>query len=394
MYKPFLVLPGLVLCISFVQAQQSSIDALLQTVKSNNQSLSAYRSYMEGETLQFELENKLPGLQAFAYYLPFGRNSTGNYNEFEIFQRVEFPTVYMARADWINNQQERLEYAYQKLEQEILLKAKKLGLELIYMQKLQALVEERVTQYEKVYEQVQTLFDQGQTGVLELNKAKIVWLDQQFALEELKTERRQIEQELQGLNGGREITFQLDAYPNTIKLPSVDSLWNQRLKQDAEIVLLEKKKQVAQQRLKVARNQLLPDITGGYNYQGVAGSNYSGIYGGIRIPLWRGKNKVKMAEVQVDYYDQHQSEVITSLKSKYLSRIQRYQFLLNKFRKYKKALEGLNSETLLQKSYELGEISFLDYYREITFYRDAENRMLEIEKNLQQLRAELFKHQL
>lgn len=389
-----MVLSGLALWLNSAPAQPSTIEGLLQTVAANNKSLAAYQSYMEGETLRYKSENQLPDPQASAYYLPFGGNGTGDYREFEISQRAEFPTVYAARRDWIDEQQKRLAYAYQELKQDILLSAKKLGLEWIYLQKQRRLVRERVTQSKKMYDQVQTLFDKGQTGILDWNKAKIVWLDQQFALEELDTRETNVKLELQSLNGGKEIILRLDTYPDAIEIPAPDSLWKERMKQDAQIALLEQEKQVARQGLIVERKQLLPDLTAGFNYQGIAGGNYSGFYGGISFPLWSGRNQVKLAEARVNYQDQHQSDVITALKSEYTSRINHFQLLLDKFREYQQAMDGLNSEVLLEKSYELGEISFLDYYREVSFYREAENRMLEIEKELRQLRAELFKHQL
>ncbi|MEX0812821.1 MAG: TolC family protein [Chitinophagales bacterium] len=394
MHKSFFLVLALTLCVSAVKAQYSTLEEVLQTVEANNKSLAAYRSYMEGENWQYKSQNRLPDPQADAFYLPFGEHTTGNYSEFQISQRIEFPTVYTSRGNWIDEQQERLEQEYQKLKQDILLKAKKLGVEWVYLQKQRELVQERVTQSKKVYEQVETLFEKGQSGILDRNKARIIWLDQQFALEELNTRETNVKQELKALNGGNEVRLQLNSYPNNMEIPVPDSLWNERLIRDAQISLLEREKQVAEQRLKVERNQLLPDITAGYNQQGVAGNNYSGFYGGISIPLWSGRSKVKMAEAQINYRDQRQSDVITSLKSEFSSQVQRYQLLLKKFREYEVALSGLNSEVLLKSSYELGEISFMDYYREVTFYREAENRMLEIEKELRQLRAELLKHQL
>lgn len=394
MYKIFMVLLGLALCVSAMQAQSPPFEDLLQRVEANNKSLLAYRSYMQKESLQYKSENKLPNLQASAYYLPFGAHTTGNYSEFEIAQSLEFPTVYVARSNWINAQEKRLAYQYQELKQDILLSAQKLGLEWIYLQKKRELVDQRIIQAQKVYTQIELLFDRGQRGILDLNKAKIDWLNQQFALEDLDTRKAAVIQKLQSLNGGNTLSLELNTYPNTIEIPSLDSLWEERSQQDVQLALLEQEKQVAEQGLEVERKQLLPDITLGYNYQGVVGSNYSGFYGGISIPLWTGRSKVKMAEAQITYYEQQQSGLLTSLKSEYISQVQRYKLLISKFREYQQAIQGLNSEVLLEKSYELGEISFLDYYREVSFYREAENRMLEIEKELQQLKLELFKHQL
>ncbi len=394
MSKSFFALLGFALCAGSVQGQQTSLAELLDSVEANNKSLAAYRGYLEGESWRYKSENKLPDPQASAYYLPFGEHNGGDYTEFEISQRLEFPSVYAARNKWIDEQKERLEREYEKLRQDILLSAKKLGIEWVYLQKQEALHKQRIIQSKKVYDQVTTLFDKGQIGILDQNKAKIVWLDQQFALEELDIRKENVKQKLQALNGGNEISFGLSTYPEVFDIPPQDSLWMEWQRRDAQMALLEQEIQAARQGLKVKRNQLLPDITAGYNYQGVAGSNYSGFYGGISIPLWSGRSKLKMAAAQINFQEHHKSKVLTALKSEFTSQVQQYQFLLKKFREYQSAMEGLNSEMLLQKSYALGEISFMDYYREVAFYREAENRMLEIEKELQQLRAEIFKYQL
>lgn len=394
MDKILITLMALALCTSSLWAQQSNIDKMLQTVEANNKSLAAYRSLMKSETLQYKGKNKLPDPEASAYYLPFGRHQTGDYMEFEVSQRVEFPSVYAARRNLIVEQKKRLDLEYQELKQDVLLRAKNLGLEMIYLQRQKGLIEKRVSQSKKVNEQVQTLFDKGQAGILVLNKAKIVWLDQQFALEELNTRESNLKQEIQSLNGGHEVTLELATYPEAGEIAKPESLWNERMNQDAQIALLEQEKQVAEHRLKVKRNQLLPDLTAGYNYQGVAGNNYSGFYAAISIPLWSGRNQVETAEAKINYFGDHESDVIISMKSEYMSQIKRFNLLLNKFDEYQMAMDGLDSEMLLEKSYRLGEISFMDYYREISFYREAENRMIEIEKELQQLRSELFKHQL
>ncbi|KAB1064810.1 TolC family protein [Salibacter halophilus] len=394
MYKTFVVLLALVVGIYNLQAQQSSIEEILQTIESNNNELAAFRSYIEGESWKLKAQNKLPDPQASAFYLPFGVHNSEDYSEFQISQQFEFPTVYAARGNWIDKKKEGLEQEYQKLKQDILLDAEKLILEFIFLQKKYRLVEQRVDQSKEMYGEVGDLFEKEQVDILDKNKARIVWLDQQFALEELETQQMNIVQDIKALNGGNEINPELSVYPYGIEIPSEDSIWNEYLNQDAQIELLEQETQVAQQRLKVERNQLLPNITAGYNYQGVAGNNYSGFYGGISIPLWSGHSKVKVAKAQIDYQEQHKTDVITSLKSKFSSRVQRYQLLLKKYREYQLAMDELNGKLLIQKSYELGEISFSEYFSEVAFYHQAEDRMLEIEKELQQLRAELFKYKL
>jgi hypothetical protein len=71
-----------------------------------------------------------------------------------------------------------------------------------------------------------------------------------------------------------------------------------------------------------------------------------------------------------------------------------YQILLAKFNDYQSTLSGLNSDKLLLQAYQLGEISFMEYYIELQFYRQAYDAMLEMENQLYQLQADLQKHKL
>jgi len=71
-----------------------------------------------------------------------------------------------------------------------------------------------------------------------------------------------------------------------------------------------------------------------------------------------------------------------------------YQILFDKFNEYESTLEGLNSDSLLLEAYELGEIGFMTYYTELQFYRQAVDTMLEMEKQLNQIKIEILKHQL
>lgn len=394
MYKLFLVLIGLVCFWANSLAQPANLEELLQTIENNNASLASYRAYMKGEAYQYDLKNKLPDPQVSAYYLPFGEHAPGDYSEFEIAQRLELPSVYAARNDWIEAHKQRLDLNYRKLRQEVLLEAKQLGLDWIHLQKQGQLIRERVSQAEKVYQQMQTLFEKGQAGILDLNKAKITWLDQQFALEELASEESILQSELQALNGGRKLSAQLSAYPVSIISIDEDSLWEERTRQDAKLTLLQQEIKVAEEGLALERKKKLPEFTAGYNYQGVRGNNYWGLYGGLSLPLWRGKHQVELAETRLDYAGQRKMVTLHKLKGEFAKSLERYGLLNQKYIQYRQAMSGLNSAELLLKSYELGEISFMDYYREISFYRETENRMLEMERELQGLGATLLQHRL
>ena len=163
---------------------------------------------------------------------------------------------------------------------------------------------------------------------------------------------------------------------------------------DPKLLELKAYEAAAQQNVQLEKTKILPDLSLGYNYQGVNGNNYSGVYGGLTIPLWNSKNKVKAAQANYEYQQSNTQVVQQMLYAKLQQEYNQYQLLLDKYTEYQDTMETLNSEELLFKAYNLGEYSFLEYYMEVQFYRDATDRMLQMEKQLQLLQAQLLIHQL
>jgi len=375
-------------------AQDTGMNSILQQISQNNRQLKAYQSYIASQNLGNKTENNLQDPQVSAFYLPFGEHQTGDYTEYQVSQQFEFPTVYGARSKRIDKQKELLELEYETLRQKILLNAKKQLLELQTLHKRKELEEKRVEQAKQVYDQIQRLFDIEQIGILELNKAKVAWLQEQFELDQVNIMIRNTLLELQKLNGGNTVQVDEILFMEDAEVAEMEVLWNEKLSADAEIQQLKARENLAQQQVKLEKNKILPDLSIGYNHQGVNSSNYSGFLGGLSIPLWNSKNKVKAAEANLEYTQDNTGAETAELYTRFQEDYQQYQLLKRKYQEYQETFQDLNSEELLFKAYELGEFSFLDYYREVEFYRQAYNNMLEIEKELLQLRATLLKHQL
>ncbi|TXE13519.1 TolC family protein [Algoriphagus aquimarinus] len=389
------VLAFCVCLFSFVAVAQSpsTMDAL-QQIEQNNATLKAFSSLLESKKLTQKALNNLPDPQAGAYYLPFGNHTSGDYTEFQVTQSFEFPTVYSTRGTLIDMQEAQNAMEYQLKRQEVLLPALKLLNELIFLDKKEDVEQIRVLQSKKIFDQTNELFELEQVGILELNKAKIAWIQEQFKLDILGSDRKKIMIELKNMNGGMELDFAPNDYVGSLIVDDPESLWQEKMQVDPELRILGEQENVAQQQIKLSKNKTLPNLTAGYNYQGVSGSTYSGIYGGISIPLWSSRNTVKAAEANYDYQKSFTQVKTDVLHTKFLGKYEVYQVLLKKYQEYQSTLQSLGSEELLLQAFELGELSFMQYYIELQFYQKALDSMLEMENQLVQSKAELLKHQL
>jgi outer membrane protein TolC len=383
-------------CLFFVNgfSQSKTIAELLTEIEQNNTELKSYQSFTESRQLENKSANNLPDPQVSGYYLPFGTHQSDDYTEFEISQSFEFPTVYLARSKWNNLKAEQLKAVYTKKRQEILLKAKDGVLNLYFLQKQKSIEEERKLQSQKVYEQIQELFKKEQVGILDLNKAKVAWLQEQFVVEKLQAEIQNQNTILQTLNGGQTLELANLQLELPLQLQNLETIWNEKLAKDPKLLELKANEATARQKITLEKNKILPNLALGYNYQGVNGNNYSGVYGGLSIPLWNSKNKVKSAQANYEYQQSNTQVANELLYSQFQQDYNQYQLLYKKYNEYQETVANLNSEDLLFKAYSLGEFSFLDYYMEVQFYRNATNEMLQMEKQIQQLQAQLLIHQL
>jgi outer membrane protein TolC len=274
------------------------------------------------------------------------------------------------------------------------LQAKETLLELVFLQKQKAIETERKTQSKQVFDQIQELFDKEQVGILDLNKAKIAWIQEQFLVQQIESDIQIQLSKLKTLNGGNP----MDGISSQIVLPAeietIDNLWQEKLTKDPRLQELKANEEASLQKIKLEKNKVLPNLALGYNYQGVSGSNYSGFYGGVSIPLWSSKNKVKAAEANYEYQQSNTQVITTSLYAQFQETYNRYELMFEKYNEYQTTMGNLDSEQLLFKAYQLGEYSFMDYYLELQFYRTAKDKMLQMEKDLQLLQAQILKHQL
>lgn len=383
-------------CLFFVNgfSQTATVEEVLNEIEQNNTELKSYQSFIESQQLENKSTNNLPDPQLSGYYLPFGDNISGDYTEYQISQSFEFPSVYVARGKWNESKSKQLEAVYQKRRQEVLLNAKELLIGLAFLQKRKVIEIERRTQSRQIFDQIQELFDKEQVGILDLNKAKIAWIQEQFVVEQIESDIQIQMSKLKTLNAGNPIDGISSQIVLPIEIGTIENIWQDKLTNDPRLQELKANETASLKKIKLEKNKVLPNMALGYNYQGFSGNNNSGFYGGISIPLWNSKNKVKAAKANYEY-QQSNTEVITnSLYAQFQEIYNRYELMLEKFNEYQTTMGNLDSEQLLFKAYMLGEYSFMGYYVELQFYQNASDKMLQMEKELQLLQTQLLKHQL
>ena len=138
----------------------------------------------------------------------------------------------------------------------------------------------------------------------------------------------------------------------------------------------------------------LPNLEIGYRYQTVLGQTFSGAHFGISLPLWEHKNTIKAERARVELttieINEHETEHYYEIKELYAT----YENLKKDLAEYNAVIIQLNSEEILNKSLELGEINFITYAMELNYFYNTYDQFSILEKEYHMAIARLYKYQL
>lgn len=372
----------------------SQISKHLLEIEKNNYAIQVSKQKIKRKLLNLERNNVLPNPEIGAYYLPYGNTLDGKYSELQISQKFEFPTVYTKRKELIQSKKQLLDYGYLQNRKNILLKAKQLILKIIASNKLLFVENKRLDRANKLFNQHKKLFDSGELGILEFNKSEVVLMKTKFKVQEVKTEILNLNIQLQQLNNSVRITVDQTNFETDLKLANKEQLWDDLQKKDITLQSQGQMEEIAAKQIKLVKAQNLPNLTLGYNYQGFSKDNVHGIFAGATIPLWGNKIRKEASEEELITVQNKSTVAKQALKVEFDTQYNSYMSLLNQFNKYEQILASLNPEKLLLKAYDLGEISFTDYFIELEFYKNAQDAKMTMEKQLQLAKSKLMSFEL
>lgn len=375
-------------------AQITDLQQLLVRVENENQDLKAFREQLKAQEFHLKATNNLADPQISAYYLPFGEHATPDYWEFEITQTVDFPSVYKARSRWIQQKTERQKLEYEALRREKLLEASLHYYELAYLAGLADLYRESMENAIRALEHNEYLYEKGETGKLEISKARLASLEPQFRLEEIQQESREKLLNLQYLCNCDDIPVDSFSRDYSLNLASLDSIVKEARQQHIALQIAQAEIKVASEDVDLSRTKKWPSLSAGFNYQGVPQNNYAGFVAGLSVPLWSQDHKVEAGRAALSAMESEYSAKMGMVEKQLKQDYQAYETKYSKYVAYRGALQELKTEILLLQAYELGELSFLDYYQEIQFYRNARENLLNTEKELYQLKAKILQYEL
>jgi outer membrane protein, heavy metal efflux system len=391
--KTTIVLLSLV-SISICAYSQSGIDAILNEIEQNNKSIQSDKKYWEAQKLSYKtgLTPYDPQMEYdYLYGTPVG---AGNQKDFSLTQRFDFPTVYRRRKDLSREQTQLADLQIQSKRQDVLLEAKIVALQLIYLNRKDAQLQQRLNFTKQLEEDYRKKYEAGEAIILDLNKIKLQLLNIHHDVLLNRNEIALATTRLTEFNGGKQIAVHDTTYPAAPDLPAFEMLDSIIEANDPILKVYEQQSAVGERAIAVQRALSFPKIEAGYHSQGILGQSYRGVHGGITIPLWENKNRVKTAQADLAFSNVNKERHITEHRLENKRYYDQLAIRLSSINQYKDLLSSLNNEYYLKKALQFGQITVIQYVQEESYFNAAYDRYLLIEWEYQQAMARLLKYRL
>lgn len=373
---------------------QSNIDKVLGEISKNNKTLQSNTQYWNAQKIQYKTGISLYNPTVEYDYLKGSPANAGNQTDITISQSFDFPTAYGRKNQLADQQILQADIQLKASNQDLLLQAKKVCIELVYRNKLQIPLAKRKEATERWLNHFKKRLASGDGTILDVNKAEIQLLEIRKQFYENASEIVKLNEMLTSLNGGIPVAFDDTAYFEVPVIPDFETLEKEIEQQDYIKKTLEQEKVIAQKQVDVSKALTLPKMEIGYHYQGILGQTYNGVHTGISLPLWESKNTVKLQKTKMTFAEtaiaDHAVEHYYEIKQLY----GRYENLKSILSEYEKIQQSSEPIRLLDKALSAGQISVLEYFVELNYYNTTTNSYLEIEKEYYEVVAALLKYRL
>lgn len=382
-----------VLLVSLGEVKAQAIDEVLRNIERNNKELQASAKDAEAARMEVQTQNNLedPSVE----YSPFYTKGISGMSSSELVvsQSFDFPTLYAARHSSGKLQKEVVDRQYQVERRELLLSAKNLCLDLIMLNKQQAMLSLR----KKNAGDLLTLFDerlkQGDAGVLDINKIKMELMNVQTEVAQNNAAHRTALQKLLAMNGNLPIEFSASEYPQAKAPADYDELYDEVVATDANLQMADASARAAEKNVSVQRQNWLPKLEVGYRRNTSIDEKSNGFLIGGSLPLFSNRKKNKIARAQAVSARLRLDDVRLQTEADVQSRYNELRQLDEAMRAYDVTLMT-NTLSLLKEAVTEGQISVIDYYTEADNVYNKLMAYYEVENRYQKLLAEIYKNRL
>lgn len=393
------------------RAQEGGVDAILRLIETNNPALQANGQAIISQKQEARASNNLANPTLSYSHLWDSDDKNITVGELVISQGFDFPTLYATRGKVNRLRAASLDAQASTLRQQILLQAKELCLDIIWLHKQQKLLDERLHNAQELAALYARRLETGDANALETNKINLELLNVQT---EARTNAMTLQnklQELLALNGGKPLDEALPAHASSqaselpgllgltdytpVSLPAdFPALCDGLLASDPLLQAMQNESEAARTQVSVSKQGWLPKLELGYRRNTETRHPLNGIVVGFSFPLFENRGRVKQAKAQslnANYQKEDaRLKAVSTLRQAY----DEATALNTSIEEYRQTLSRQQDLALLRQALEGGEISMIEYFVEISVVYQSKANLLQLENQYQKAMARLYKSRL
>lgn len=363
-------------------------DQFLQTVEEHNPALKAARQVLNASLLESST-GLAPGDPLVELGTMAGMpEEIGNKVNVRVAQEFEFPTVYLHRLRAGKLKAGEAELLYKVARQEVLVRAVKLRAGRVYLSRMERLLGERLLKKEELLVHYRQMTETGEIGQLSLSQVNMLTVLMRTEIAQVESDLQENNEALREISGG--VVSELDDMPfPEWELPAKEELLA-AYGQGPEMQYYEQERLLQERQSKVAVGEALPKFAAGYYSEILMGEAFRGVFVGFSVPLWENTNRVKLAKAEVAVAEAEAYRFRNEQQTELAQLMIRRGRLERQVEELRGALAQVDDEALLTASLQAGEISLSEYLYGTELYFRNKQKLLEYERDLHLVEAELM----
>ncbi|MDD3107831.1 MAG: TolC family protein [Alistipes sp.] len=374
---------------------QRNIESVLRQVEGSSSELQARRELTAAQQIEARTGNSLPDPTVEMESLWGGTQGVNN-SELTIAQPFDFPSVYASRNKLARLRAGLYDSEGAAFRQQLLLEAKQLCIEVIYLHRMREMLNRRLQAAEELEAMYRRKLDSGENDRLAYNKIKVEQIAARTEAGVKESEWISRCQQLARLTGQSEDRFEDLTYPAVEALPALEQIRELYMapQGNPELAGLEQEQQIGERTEKLSRSMALPRFEVGYRHDFGAEGRFKGFKVGMSLPLFESRNRVRAARAQTTYAKAR----LASAREINQSELQQLYDQAATLQQSLQAMESLQpldeSAQLLRRALDTGEISLVEYVTQMSQLYNDRAMLLQIERDYQQVTSALYRFAL
>lgn len=383
------ILLSLILVLNICGARGEELDELLRSVIQNNLELKVFREQMAAEGYDMKARNSLDATSV--EYSPFFRRGADGIasSELIVTQEFDFPTLYAARGKTSRMQMNMLDKKYEKACRDLVWQTTEVYLNLVKLNRQRIFINSQLNNTARILELYTKRSEAGDATSIELNRVKIRKMELQTDLLANETAVAETLSKITSLNGYEEFGCKANEYPDWIHSVSETFLPDD----DPEVKELQSAVETFTQEERLARQEWLPKLTLGYRRNTELEEASNGFVVGASFNLFSTSGKVKAAKARKTAAELEADNARRKVVNDMAAARRELALINNSLKTYDLSLLD-ETERLLNRSLELGQITATDYYIELEVVNEKRSSHIELEYEYFQRLCVLYRNAL